>query len=109
MTYDLSLNNLITPTKDATPAKITMTISPNPVHKIINILFGYTSTFSIQDPTTSPQIISIFDIYGKLFIEKLLVTGVANVKIPINLKSGIYTVLLLSGGLNMSSQKIIVY
>jgi len=45
----------------------------------------------------------IFDISGKLFIEKLFVTGVTNIKIPINLKTGIYTVIMLSGGLQMAS------
>lgn len=57
----------------------------------------------------SPQIIRIFDISGKLFIEKLLVTGVSNIKIPINLHTGIYTVMMFSGGLQMASQKIMVY
>jgi uncharacterized repeat protein (TIGR02059 family) len=102
-------NNIINPIKDATSAKIVMTISPNPVHHVLSILFVYSSTFSIQDPTISPQIIRIFDTAGKLFIEKLLVTGVSNVRMPINLRSGVYTVLLLSGSLDMASQNIIVY
>ena len=46
---------------------------------------------------------------GKLFVEKLLVTGIANIKFPINLRSGIYTVMVLSGGINVSSQKLLVY
>ncbi|MGA2408631.1 MAG: SwmB domain-containing protein, partial [Bacteroidales bacterium] len=102
-------NNIINPIKDATSAKIVMTISPNPVHHVLSILFVYSSTFSIQDPTISPQIIRIFDTAGKLFIEKLLVTGVSNVRMPINLRSGVYNVLLLSGSLDMASQNIIVY
>ena len=50
----------------------------------------------------------IFDISGKLFTEKLFVTGVTNIKIPINLRTGIYTVIMLSGGLQMASQKIMI-
>ena len=57
----------------------------------------------------SPQIIRISDISGKLFIEKLVVTGVTNIRIPINLKSGVYNVVVMSGGLEMASQKIMVY
>jgi len=103
------INNLINPVKDAIPGAITMTISPNHIHRIINILMQYTNSFSIQDPAMSPQIIRIFDISGKLFLEKLLVTGIANIKLPINLNSGFYTVLIFSGGLQMASQKIVVY
>jgi hypothetical protein len=103
------INNLINPTKDAAPVKITMTISPNHIHRTINILLQYSSSFSIQDPAMSPQIIRIFDISGKLFIEKSVVTGVKNIRIPINLRSGVYTVVILSSGVEMASQKIMVY
>jgi hypothetical protein len=62
-------------------------------------------------PTTanSPEIISISDLSGNLFIEKQLVTGVTSVKIPINLSSGIYTVVMTSGGQQMATQRMIVY
>jgi hypothetical protein len=103
------INNTIKPIIDPPSSKIKMTINPNPVHQIINILFEYNSTFSIKDPSSSPQIIRIFDLSGKLFIEKLLETGVIKIQIPINLKPGIYIVYLISGGLQMLSQKIIVY
>jgi uncharacterized repeat protein (TIGR02059 family) len=96
-------NNLTNSVKDTAPATISMIVSPNPVHKIINIAFKYTSS------ALAPQIIRIFDISGKLFIEKLLTTGVANVRFSINLNSGVYNVLLFSGGLQMASQKIIVH
>jgi uncharacterized repeat protein (TIGR02059 family) len=103
------VNHLNTPTPDGTPAKITMTINPNPVHNLINILFAYASTFSKTDPASSPQVIRIMNISGQLFIEKLMETGVTNIKFPINIKSGIYTVMLLSAGENITSQKVIVY
>ena len=103
------INNVINPVKVGTPGAITMTISPNHIHRIINVLLLYSSSFSILDPAVSPQIIRIFDITGKLFIEKLLVTGSAKITIPINLRSGIYSVLMFSGGLQLASQKILVY
>jgi uncharacterized repeat protein (TIGR02059 family) len=101
-----TINNLINTAKDGIPVAITMTISPNHVHKILNTLLAYSST-----PTTanSPEIIRISDLSGNLFIEKVLVTGVTNIKIPINLSSGIYTVMMTSGGQQMASQKMIVY
>jgi uncharacterized repeat protein (TIGR02059 family) len=101
-------NNIISPTKNPTTEKIQMTVYPNPVHQIINILFDYSGTFSIQDATMSSQIIRIFDFSGKLFIEKLLEAGILNIQIPINLKPGIYIVQMLSGGLILATEKIIV-
>ncbi len=103
------INNIINPVKDATLGAITMTISPNHIHRIINVLLQYTTSFSILDPAMSPQIIRIFDTTGKLFIEKLLVTGIPKITIPINLRSGIYSVLMFSGGFQLASQKILVY
>jgi uncharacterized repeat protein (TIGR02059 family) len=105
----LAINNIINPTKDATPVKITMTISTYHIHRTVNILLQYSSSFSIQDPAMSPQIVRISDMSGKLFIEKKVVTGVANIKIPLNLRSGVYNVAILSGGVEMASQKIMVY
>jgi uncharacterized repeat protein (TIGR02059 family) len=109
ITAQTIINNVINPVKDATPGVITMTISPNHIHRIINVLLQYSSSFSILDPAMSPQILRIFNTSGKLLIEKLLVTGVANIKMPINLSSGIYSVLVFSGGLQLASQKILVY
>ena len=99
------INNLINPAKDG-PITVTMTLSPNHVHKILNVVLAYSST-----PTSafSPEIIRISDQSGKLFIEQVLVTGVTSIKIPINLASGIYTVVVLSNGLEMASHRIIVY
>jgi parallel beta-helix repeat protein len=91
------------------PGSITLTIDPGPVHKIINITFAYASTFSAQDPVSSPQIIRILDLSGKLFMEKLLETGIGNIKFPVNLSAGMYIVTVLSGGVSMSSQKMMVY
>jgi hypothetical protein len=100
------VNNVINSSKDGTPVTITMTVTPNHVHKIINALLTYSAT-----PTTAntPELIRISDLSGNLFLEKELVTGVTNVKIPINLTSGIYTVAMMSGGLQMASQRMIVY
>jgi uncharacterized repeat protein (TIGR02059 family) len=103
------VNNLINPTKDGVPGVITLAITPNHIHRTININLQYSSTFSAQNPAMSPQIIRVLNLSGKLLIEKLVVTGISNIKIPINLHSGVYNVLILSGGLQMASQKIVVY
>ena len=103
------INNLINPIKDGVPGVITLAIAPNHVHRTINVNLQYSSTFSSQNPAMSPQIIRVLNLSGKLFIEKLLVTGISNIRIPINLETGIYNVLILSGGSQMASQKIVVY
>jgi uncharacterized repeat protein (TIGR02059 family) len=97
------INNLINTSKDVTPLTITMSISPNYVHHIVNIVFAYSGT------ATSPENIRILDNSGQLYIDKSFVAGVAAIRIPINLSRGIYTVQLLSGGLQMTSQKIMVF
>jgi len=105
-------NNLLTavPTvQDSPAANIKITIYPNPVHHILNILCEYTGTYSVQDATNSPNSIRIMDISGKLVFQRSLEPGRTNQQIPINLRSGVYVVLLLSRGLTLSSQKIIVY
>jgi hypothetical protein len=82
-----------------------MTISPKHVHNIINVLLKYSVT-----PTTtqSPEIIRIFDLSENLLIDYLVI-GVTNIKIPLNLNSGIYIVTLYAAGLNMDSQRVVVY
>jgi uncharacterized repeat protein (TIGR02059 family) len=102
----LVTNNLINPTKDATPVSVTLTLSPNHVHKILNVLLTYSST---PTATMAPEIIRISNIAGTLFIEEFLSLGVTNVKIPLNLQSGIYIVRMIANGLELASQKIIVY
>lgn len=100
-----TINNLINLSKEA-PIIITMTISPRHIHNIINLVFTYSVV-----PTTalSPEIIRISDLSGKLLIEKYLVTGITNIKIPLNLNSGIYSVTLSAAGFNMASQRIVLY
>jgi uncharacterized repeat protein (TIGR02059 family) len=99
-------NNLINEIKDAAPVTVTMTLSPYHVHGILNVLLAYSST---PTNTMSPEIIQIADLSGVLFIKKLLVTGITNIKIPLNLDTGIYTVVMLGNGIQLASQKMIVY
>jgi uncharacterized repeat protein (TIGR02059 family) len=102
----LAVNNLVNPTKDAASVTINMTLSPNHVHKIVNVMLVYSST-----PTAaiSPEIIRIFDSSGKLYVEKKLVTGITNVKIPLNLDSGLYNVKMLGNGIELASKRMVVY
>jgi uncharacterized repeat protein (TIGR02059 family) len=103
LSAQMVINNLINTSKDETSLIITMSISPNHVHHVIYIRLTYSGT------AVSTENIRILDSSGKLYIDKLLVTGVTTIKIPINLARGIYTVQLLSGGVQMASQKIMVY
>jgi uncharacterized repeat protein (TIGR02059 family) len=97
------VTNSLTPTKDATAPNIKMTITSTSVHHIVNIALQYITS------ALSPEVVRILDMSGKLYIEKLLVTGVTSVRIPVNLRSGVYSVILISGGFQVATQKIIVY
>ena len=99
-------NNLVSSTKDATSLTATMAISPNHIHNILNVLLTYSIT---PTAANSPEIIQITDLSGNLLIKKLLVTGVTNILIPLNVASGIYNILISAGGSQIASQKIIVY
>ena len=75
----------------------------------MNVLLEYTGSLTTYASAITPQIIRVTDLTGKVFLEQLLVTGISTIKIPLNLSSGIYTVLMLAGGIEMTSQKMIVY
>jgi uncharacterized repeat protein (TIGR02059 family) len=98
-------NNIIK-TTDPLPLTITLTVSSNHIHKILSIQLGYSST-----PTSSlsPEVIRVLDISGNLYFEKLLVVGVSNISIPVNLSAGIYNVQIMAAGVEMDSKKVIVY
>jgi uncharacterized repeat protein (TIGR02059 family) len=106
ITAQSTIINLINPSKVVVPVTITMTISPNRVHKVLNVQLVYSSS-----PSTAltPEIFRIYDLSVKLVFEKLKVTGATSIKIPINLPSGIYNVLILAGGVEMASQRMKVY
>ena len=108
ITGQSTINNLIKPVQQS-PVTIKMTISPKYVHKIMNVLLAYTGSLSAQTAYITPEIIRIFDLSDNLFFEKLLVTGVLSIKIPLNFDPGIYNVLVIAGGLVMDSQKMVVY
>lgn len=108
ITGQSTINKLIKPVQQ-TSVTIRMTISPNHVHKLINVLLVYTGSLTTQANLITPEIIRIFDLSGNLFFEKLLVIGVTNVKIPLVLTQSIYTVLMIAGGFEMASQKMVVY
>jgi hypothetical protein len=110
--YQSSGNNIVTSVpivNDQVTANIKIKIYPNPVHHILNISCEYSGTYSVQNALNSPNSIRIFDMSGKLLLERRLEPGLTNQQIPINLKSGVFTVLLVSGSLTLSSQKLIVY
>jgi len=103
-------NNLASLAKDALPVAITMTVSPNHIHKTINVALNYSNALTTSQITAiTHQILRITDTSGKLCVEKLLVAGTTSIKLPLNLYAGIYNVLILSNGVTAASQKIMVY
>jgi hypothetical protein len=88
---------------------VKITIHPNYVHKTLNLLFEYAGTASAITAALTPEVIRIFDLSGKLMLEKLLATGVTDLRMPVNLKSGIYIIKLYGDTLLMASQKLIIF
>jgi len=101
-------NNVVAETKDATPVTITMKVSPRYIHKTMVVEMQYTGT-SAEIQTLSPQTLTVTNTYGKLFISKLLVTGVTSIKLPVDLRPGIYNVNVLSNSILKVTQKIRVF
>ncbi len=107
-TAQTAINNVTAMAPAAAASKIVMTINPNPVHRVLNAILTYISPLT-GDQAASLHIIRIFDVSGKLLVEKIINNSAANIRIPINVKPGFYVVQLLISGLEMASQKIIVY
>jgi uncharacterized repeat protein (TIGR02059 family) len=103
-------NNLIVPTKDALPVTITMTVSPKYIHKTISVVLGYSSVLSAAQLTAlTPQKLRITDTKGKLYVEKLLVSGTTNATFSLNLYRGYYNVTIFANGVQAATQRIMVY
>jgi hypothetical protein len=83
-----------------------MDISPNHVHKVINISLTYTGTVS---DVLTPELVRITDTTDSLVFEQLIDTGATSIRFPINLNSGIYRVLLFGNGVQIATQRIRVY
>lgn len=102
-------NNLAAPTKDATPVTIAMTVSPNHVHRTINLMLDYAGALPAQVAALTAETVKITDASGNLFVQKLLTTGTTSVKLALNLRSGIYNVLIFANGIQMGTKRIMVY
>jgi len=83
-----------------------MNITPNHVHRVINIGLVYTGTVSA---TLTPELVRITDTTGKLVFEQLVDTGATSIKFPLNIDSGIYNVLIIANAVQMAKQRIKVY
>jgi hypothetical protein len=88
--------------------EVQMKIYPNPAHDIVNISIEYPPAFPIGDGIISSPVIRLFDLSGRLVIEKLIDPGDYDIQIPINIRSGIYIVQMVARGSILSVQKLIV-
>lgn len=107
LSAQLITNNVAAKEPVTTTTGIKLTINPNAVHSVMNTLIAYSAPLSTEN--ASSLILRIFDISGRLFVEKLLSNAPTSIKLPVNLSPGIYVVQILMNGLEMASQKIIVY
>ena len=107
----LVTNNLVTvvPPISEIPSNpsIRMIIYPNPVHHVLNI--KYESTGTSTQTSTTISTIRITDMTGRLVLEQSLKSGITYQQIPINLRSGVYVVTIVSNGLAVTSRRIVVY
>ncbi|MEN6352679.1 MAG: SwmB domain-containing protein, partial [Bacteroidales bacterium] len=88
--------------------EVQMNIYPNPAQDILNISIQYPNNSSIEEIPNSSSIIRFIDLSGKVVSEKSLDPGVKEIQIPINLRSGIYIVQMISDGLTVATNKLIV-
>jgi uncharacterized repeat protein (TIGR02059 family) len=100
--------NIITSVTPVTTSDVKMVIFPNPVHGVVNITFNSANGLIVQDATLSTAIIKIVDLRGKVVFQKILDSGTKSLQFPTNLKSGVYIAILVSGGITIASQKLIV-
>jgi uncharacterized repeat protein (TIGR02059 family) len=85
-----------------------MTIYPNPAHDLVNFTFKYPTVSQTQDPLFSTSVLRILDSSGRMVLEQKMDPMIENLQLPINYKSGIYIVQVVSGGLTVSTGKLIV-
>jgi hypothetical protein len=88
---------------------IKMTISPNHVHKIMTLILEYSSSSPTLLAALAPELFRVTDLAGILFMEQKVTAGATNIKVPLNLKPGIYAVILSANGKEMATQRMIVY
>jgi hypothetical protein len=88
-----------------TPSLIKMTVYPNPAHRLVSILLENDN----QDPEAPMRILRIYDLNGKLNVEKQFDASVSNFQVPLNLKPGLYAILLFSDAFEIASQSLIIY
>jgi uncharacterized repeat protein (TIGR02059 family) len=108
LTTQTAVNNVTTVAPVAVASQVVLTINPNPLHRILNAVITYTSPLT-GDQVNALQIFRIFDVSGRLLIEKLLIKSTTSIRMPVNLRPGVYVAQLLISGLEMATQKIIVY
>ena len=77
-----------------------ISIYPNPAREFIHV--------TIMEPSLETQVIRIFDLSGRLWLESPIDPDINNIEIPINFKSGVYIVRVIKGNLTMFTQKLVV-
>jgi len=77
-----------------------ISIYPNPARDFIN--------FSTREVSSESHIIRIFDFSGKLCLETRIDPLVDNLRIPINLRSGVYVIHVIIGSITVFTHKLLV-
>ncbi len=98
-------NNIAAQTPVPVTGNLKLTIYPNPAHLFINIRIQNTT----QTQDESLRTIRVFDITGKLFVEKEIGPEVTEIGFPLTLKPGIYVVTIFADNRDLVSQNIVIY
>jgi len=77
-----------------------VTIYPNPASEYLNIY--------IEEATLVPDLVRINDLSGKTVYETSFIPGIINFPLPQSLQKGIYIVKLLTDGVILFAQKLII-
>lgn len=88
---------------------IHIVIYPNPASQLINIAIKYPNTIPLEEAILISPSVRIYSTSGILVYEKTLDPGINNVQIPINLKTGVYIVQMLSGKVTVAASKLVVF
>ena len=75
-------------------------IYPNPARGYFNI--------EVNEEMIFPDTVRIYDLSGKIVYENFYGFGLINVRLPSNIKSGIYIVNLSSASVTLHAQQIVI-
>ena len=88
--------------------EVQLTVYPNPARDNVTVEIDYPNGSPVNELTSQNRNLRIFNTAGIQVSEKVLEAGNNKIQFPISFKSGIYFISLMSRGLTIASQKLVV-